>query len=334
MKEISLIMIAVLMFLGCSQSTESPQPQAKPPSDTVANIPSLGYILRTPEKRFENLRDYNFKENYVFLEDNQRLRMHYLDEGNPNGKIILLMHGNPAWVYNFREIILLLTKNGYRVIAPDLIGFGKSDKPASRTAHTYENQVLWVEKFVKSLNLNNIYLHVQDWGGLIGLRVAIRNKERFQKIAISNTSLPDGTSVTPAFRAWRMSSQSVPLYSNVIEQATFSELNTEEEAGYDAPFPEERFKAGPRELPLKVPITANDPEGLKNAAYMKEYERWNVPILTIFSEIDNISAGEELKLQKLPGAAGQPHVILKETSHFIREDKPNEMADLLIKFFK
>jgi haloalkane dehalogenase len=245
------------------------------------------------------------------------------------------MHGNPSWVYNFRKLIPLLTQQGYRVICPDLIGFGRSDKPADRAVHTYDNQVKWVEKFIKTLNLTQIHLSCQDWGGLIGLRVAILNQSRFAKIAISNTTLPDGTNVSPAFRAWRTSSQTLSPYSGVMERSTFVELDSLEEKAYDAPFPEERFKAAPRELPLKVPIDPNDPEALENKQHWQTYKTWAIPIVTIFSEEDNISPNEEIKIQRdFIGAQGQPHAILKQASHFIREDQPVEMARLLGEFFK
>jgi haloalkane dehalogenase len=326
-------------FVSCKKedantSNITPVVVTKPVSDTVSSTSTYGVILRTPEARFKDLKDYNFQENYVFLEGTDKLRMHYIDEGKTNIKVILLLHGNPAWVYNFRKLVPLLVAKGYRVIAPDLIGFGKSDKPANRAVITYENQVAWVEAFVKKMNITNINFHVQDWGGLIGLRVALQNKALFSKIAISNTALMDGTNVTPYFRSWRTGSQSVPTYSSVIEQATFRELSVEEEAGYDAPFPEERFKAAPREMPLRVPISPTDPEGIKNAAFNKDFAQWNIPIVTIFSEKDDIFPGEELKIQQFVGAKGQPHTIVKEASHFIREDQPQVMADLLSSFFK
>ncbi len=325
---------AFFLFSCKKETTSNVSPIPVVVSDTVSKTSTFGIILRTPEARFKDLKDYNFKEHYVFLEGADKLRMHYIDEGKTNTKVILLLHGNPAWVYNFRKLVPLLVAQGYRVIAPDLIGFGKSDKPASRTVITYENQVTWTESFVKKLNLKNINLHVQDWGGLIGLRIAVKNKDLFAKIAISNTSLPDGSNVTPAFRAWRNSSQSVPSYSNVIEQATISTLGLEEKNAYDAPFPEERFKAAPREMPLKVPISINDPEGLKNAAFNLDFAQWNIPIVTIFSEKDDISKGEDIKIQQFIGAKGQPHIIVKDASHFIREDQPQVMADLLVRFFK
>jgi haloalkane dehalogenase len=331
-----IIGLSIATIMACKSEKEvMPEVPVMPVivSDTVFNSPTYGYILRTPKSRFDSLKDYTFKENYVFVEDDKSLRMHYLDEGDRNGKIILLMHGNPAWVYNFRKIIPLLTSQGYRVIAPDLIGFGKSDKPINRSAHTYDNQVRWVEKFITQLNLTNINVHVQDWGGLIGLRVAIRNQSRFSKIAISNTTLPDGTNVTPAFRAWLRSSQTVATYSSVIEGSTFRDISDEEEKGYDAPFPDEKFKAGPRELPSKVPIDPTETEALENKNYMAQYQFWNIPILVLFSEIDNISKGEDVKLKQLPGAQGQLHATLKNASHFIREDLPEEMATRLGAFF-
>jgi haloalkane dehalogenase len=323
------------LAMGCNKATTDgtalPTP---PPSDTVATITGLGPILRTPDTRFATLNGYSFTPNYVFLDGTDRLRMHYLDEGPRTGKVVLLMHGNPSWVYNFRKLIPLLVQAGYRVICPDLIGFGRSDKPANRTAHTYDNQVLWVETFVKKLNLTNIHLHCQDWGGLIGLRVAARNQAWFAKIAISNTTLTDGTNVTPSFRAWRTGSQTISPYSSVMERSTFAELTTDEEAAYDAPFPEERFKAGPRELPLKVPIDPADPEAIENREYWQRFRTWTVPVLTIFSEDDNISTGEQAKIvAEFAGAKGQNHAILKQASHFIREDQPAEMATRLIAFF-
>ncbi|MCU0392672.1 MAG: alpha/beta fold hydrolase [Thermoflexibacter sp.] len=192
MKQLFFLIILGLLFIGslvsCTQQSqeENISPVNTRNSDTVATISGLGVILRTPESRFDNLKDYNFKTNYLFLEENNQLRMHYIDEGNPNGKVILLMHGNPSWVYNLRKMIPLLTQAGYRVICPDLIGFGRSDKPTNRQVHTYDNQVKWVEKFIKLLNLNQIHLHCQDWGGLIGLRIAAMNQSLFAKIAISN----------------------------------------------------------------------------------------------------------------------------------------------------
>jgi haloalkane dehalogenase len=340
--KLSLNLLVFFLLLGnISCKKEDPNPATtvppvviKPVSDTVSTTSAYGVILRTPEARFKDLKDYNFQENYVFLEGTDKLRMHYIDEGKTNTKVILLMHGNPAWVYNFRKIVPLLVAKGYRVIAPDLIGFGKSDKPANRAVITYDNQVAWVETFVQKLNLTNINFHVQDWGGLIGLRVALKNKALFSKIAISNTALMDGTNVTPYFRSWRTGSQSVSTYGSVMEQATFRELSVEEEAAYDAPFPEERFKAAPREMPLKVPISVTDPEGIKNATFNQDFAKWNIPIVTIFSEKDDIFPGEELKIQQFVGAKGQPHTIVKEASHFIREDQPQIMADLLSSFFK
>jgi haloalkane dehalogenase len=332
--------LGIMFALACASCTQPSQdeniiPITKPPSDTVATVSGLGAILRTPESRFDNLKDFPFKPNYLYLEDNNQLRMHYLDEGNPNGKVILLMHGNPSWVYNLRKMVPLLTQAGYRVICPDLIGFGKSDKPAARQAHTYDNQVKWVEKFIKILNLRQIHLHCQDWGGLIGLRVAAMNQPLFAKIVISNTTLPDGTNVTSAFRAWRVSSQSVPAYSTVMERSTFIELDNLEEAAYDAPFPEEKFKAGPRELPLKVPIDPNDPEAIENKQHWQVLARWNIPILTIFSENDEISAGEQEKIMaQYVGAQGLPHAILKNASHFIQDDQPAELTKQMISFFQ
>jgi haloalkane dehalogenase len=331
----AFFLVSLWLAVACTPAPVESADAAPNPSDTVANLTGLGVILRTPEARFANLPEYTFAPRYVSLEANGSLRMHYLDEGPQTGKVILLLHGNPSWVYNFRRMIPLLTQAGYRVVCPDLIGFGRSDKPANRQAHTYDNQVRWVEAFLQKLNLTNIHLHCQDWGGLIGLRIAARQQALFAKIAISNTTLPDGTNVTPAFSAWRVSSQTVSTYSSVIERSTYVELTTEQEAAYDAPFPEERFKAGPRELPLKVPIDPTDPEAAENRQYWQVFRTWPIPVLTIFSEEDRISAGEQEKIiAQFAGAKNQNHAVLKQASHFIREDQPVEMANRLIAFFK
>ena len=333
-----LVMIILpLAAFACEDNTDENTvgPPAESSEYVVGNMAGIGEILRTPESNFNELLDYDFEPNYLYLEADSILRMHYLDEGPTEGKVVLLLHGNPSWVYNFRELIPLLVAEEYRVIAPDLIGFGRSDKPAEREAHTYDNHVKWIAKFITSLNLQQINLHCQDWGGLIGLRVAVLNQGSFSKIAISNTSLPDGTNVTQTFLAWRNASQSVNPYSSVMERATFSELSILEEEAYDAPFPAEMLRAGPRELPLKVPISTDEEDAVENAGYWEIYASWDIPILTVFSEEDNISAGEQERIiAQWKGAEGQDHQVLANSSHFIREDRTEQVAEILSDFFK
>jgi haloalkane dehalogenase len=221
-------------------------------------------ILRTPDECFSNLKDYPFTPNYVQIDD---LRMHYLDEGSPSGKVILLMHGEPTWSYLYRKIIPILSREGYRIIAPDLIGFGKSDKPSAFEDYSYKNHVEWITKFIKLIDIQNITLFCQDWGGLIGLRVAAENEERFAGIIASNTGLPTGDQpASEAFKQWQEFSQKIPVFptGNIVSGGSFNPLSTEEIAAYDAPFPEEKYKAGARVFPKLVPTTPDDPASEDN----------------------------------------------------------------------
>jgi haloalkane dehalogenase len=333
-----LLFFSLVIISSCKKT---PVVTAPPPigiedtSGIVANDPTLGQILRTPITRFSNLPGYNFKSHYIDVGTSSPLQMHYIDEGPPTGKIILLLHGNPAWVDNFREIIPPLVSAGYRVIAPDLIGFGKSDKPALRSAHTYDRHTEWLTIFITKLDLQNIYVHAQDWGGLLGLRVVIKNQNRFAKVAVSNTSLPEGNNNNAALMQWIQSSQTVATYGFVIERGTFTDLTTEEEAAYDAPFPDESYKSAPRQFPLNIPISTTDPEAVENQQLWLQWQQWQKPFLTIFSDTDPISAGEQQNfVTRIPGAAGQPHRIVPNTNHFIREDEPLLMAQYLIQFFQ
>ncbi len=343
-----LIASPFLLLSATSASTYAAALQKKPggpiedaaaiesKSGAVANDPELGEILRTPIARFANLQNYAFKANYVDVGKAGPLKMHFIDEGPRNGRIVLLMHGNPSWVYDFREMVPGLVNAGYRVIAPDLIGFGKSDKPSDRKAYTYDRQVEWTARFLQKLRLTNIYMHCQDWGGLIGLRLAVLHEPRFKMVAVSNTFLPEGDRVSEGFLQWRTASQSVPTYGSVMEQGTFTELTPEEEAAYDAPFPDEKYKAAPREMPLLVPIATTDPEAAENSALWKRLERWEKPFLTIFGSSDSvIPAGEQQRLiARIPGAQGQNHQVVPNTGHFISEDVPALLVQYLNPFFQ
>ena len=254
-------------------------------------------ILRTPNECFSNLKDYNFTPNYVQIDN---LRMHYLDEGTPSGEVILLMHGEPTWSYLYRKIIPILSREGYRVIAPDLIGFGKSDKPSELSDYSYKNHVQWITKFMQILNLENITLFCQDWGGLIGLRVAAENEERFAGIIASNTGLPTGDQPpSEAFKQWQEFSQTIPIFptGNIVSGGSFSPLSAEEIAAYDAPFPEEKYKAGSRIFPNLVPTQPNDPASEDNRKAWMKLMNWQKPFLTCFSDSDPITKGGDMVLQ-------------------------------------
>ena len=292
-------------------------------------------ILRTPEECFSHLKDYNFTPNYVLIDD---LRMHYLDEGTPSGRVILLMHGEPTWSYLYRKMIPILSKEGYRIIAPDLIGFGKSDKPSELTDYSYKNHVSWIIKFLQILDLQNITLFCQDWGGLIGLRMVAENEERFARIIASNTGLPTGDQPpSEAFKQWQEFSQTVPVFpvGNIVSGGCFNRLSDEEILSYNAPFPEEKYKAAVRVFPKLVPTTPDDPASEDNRKAWTKLMNWQKPFLTCFSDSDPITKGGDMVLQGIIlGTKGQPHSTIKNAGHFVQEDKPEELARIILDFIK
>jgi haloalkane dehalogenase len=292
-------------------------------------------IIRTPENRFENLEDYHFQSNYIDVEDG--LRLHYLDEGNENNPTVLLLHGEPSWSYLYRKMIPILS-NDFRVIAPDLIGFGKSDKFVNREDYTYQNHIDWISTFIQKLDLKNITLFCQDWGGLIGLRIITEMDNRFDMVVASNTTLPTGKIPMPeSFLKWRSFSQNSPKFDigKVIGTniGTVKPLTAAIIGAYNAPFPSEEYKAGARIFPTLVPIAPDDPESIKNLQAWEKLKHWNKPFLTIFGSKDDIMLGAEKAFQKLvPGANGQNHMIIN-AGHFIQEDEGEELAEMIIEFY-
>lgn len=292
-------------------------------------------IVRTPEERFANLPDYDFSPNYMVV--GEGVRMHYVDEGAEDAPVVLLLHGEPSWSYLYRKMIPILVKNGFRVIAPDFIGFGKSDKPTDMNKYSYQSHIDWTTYLVSELNLKDILLFCQDWGGLVGLRMLADMPDRFAKIVASNTMLPTGEHRMPdSFLQWREFSQSSPEFDigGVINMGTVSDLSEEVLAAYNAPFPAEKYKAGARIFPALVPIEADDPEGINNRKAWKTLMQWHKPFLTIFGDMDMITKGGDAVFQKLvPGAKGQAHTMLK-AGHFIQEDAGEELAELLVTFYQ
>jgi len=289
--------------------------------------------LRTPEERFENLPDYDFPANYVDVDD---LRMHYVDEGPSDGDVVLLLHGEPSWSYLYRYMIPPLAAAGLRVIAPDLIGFGKSDKPTKKSDYSYAGHVSWMTQFVETLDLNGITLFCQDWGSLIGLRVAAENEERFARIALGNGGMPTGDEEMPkAFRIWRAFARFSPWFpiGKIIQKATITELSDEIVAAYDAPFPSSKYKTGARAFPMLVPTTPDDPASDANRAAWEVFAEWQKPFLTTFSNRDPVTRGAEAPWQEtVPGAKNREHVRIRNAGHFLQEDKGPELADELLKF--
>lgn len=290
-------------------------------------------ILRTPDEQFANLPDYPFEPHYVEVDG---LRIHYVDEGPADAEPVLLLHGEPSWSYLYRKMIPVITAAGYRAIVPDLVGFGRSDKPAQREDYTYQHHVDWITGFIEALDLRNITLVGQDWGGLIGLRVAAEQEGRFARIVAANTGLPTGDrSMGPAFLAWQRYSQEVPDFhvGGIIKGGCASDLTPEIIAAYDAPFPDDRYKAGARQFPMLVPTAPDDPAAPANRRAWEVLTRWEKPFLTAFSDSDPITHGSDRVFQHLvPGTKNQPHTTISGAGHFLQEDKGPELAGVIVDF--
>lgn len=291
-------------------------------------------FVRTPDERFENLPGYPFAPHYAEVDG---LRMHYVDE-NPEGKeVILLLHGEPSWSYLYRKMIPVLVAGGYRVIAPDLIGFGKSDKPTQQSDYTYARHLAWLKELVfERLKLEKFHLFVQDWGGLLGLRIVAEHPDSLQTVTAGNTGLPTGDQQMPdAFLAWQKASQKMDPFpvEVILQRATVSELSPEILAAYNAPHPDETYKAGAKIFPALVPTTPEDPENANNKAAWASLMKFEKPFLTLFSDSDPVTKGGEMIMQKLiPGTKGQPHEIIQGGGHFLQEDKGEEIAQKMLAF--
>lgn len=300
-------------------------------------------LLRTPDARFEKLPGYSFEPNYVEVAADPeqpgegRLRIHYLDEGPAEGPIVLLMHGEPSWSYLYRTMVGPLVEAGFRVIAPDLPGFGRSDKPSDPSDYSYLRFVQWLgEALFAQLDLRDITLVCQDWGGLIGLRLVAENSHRFVRYVVANTGLPTGDQApSEAFLGWQKFSQTTPTFDvgTLIAMATTSDLPPEVVAAYDAPFPDDSFKAGARVFPSLVPTSPQDPASQANRDAWDVLSGLQMPVLTAFSDEDAITSGGEVVFHKLaPGAAGQDHVTIAGGGHFLQEDKGPELAVAVMRF--
>jgi len=289
-------------------------------------------VLYTPNAQFQNLSDYPFSPNYIEVE--KGLKMHYVDEGPKDGKVVLLLHGEPSWSFLYRKMIPVFVAAGYRTIAPDLVGFGKSGKPSEQSDYTYATHLKWMETFIKKLDLQEINAFFQDWGGLIGLRIAVTNQHLFSTIAIGNTILPTGVQAPgKIFMDWREFSRKSPKFDigTILQRATVSELSPEVVAAYNAPFPDDSYKAGARIFPSLVPISEEDVESDNNKMAWVALSQWKKPFLTLFSDSDPIMKGlEKIFKSIIPGAKGQPHEIIEGGGHFLQEDKGEEIATKMV----
>ncbi len=292
-------------------------------------------ILRTPDARFENLPGFAFTPHYVECDG---LRMHYVDEGPRDGALVLLLHGEPSWSYLYRKLIPILVAAGLRALAPDLIGFGRSDKPVQREAYSYQRHMDWLGGFVAATGLRDITLVCQDWGGLLGLRMVGENPGSFARVLAANTFLPTGDATPgPAFLAWRKFSQETPRFhvGGIVKSGCATPLAPEIVAAYDAPFPDDRYTAGARQFPLLVPISPDDPAAAANRAAWIGLERFEKPFLTAFSDRDPVTHGMQKPLAaRIPGAQGQPHVTIRGGGHFLQEDCGEELAGVVVDFVR
>ena len=289
-------------------------------------------ILRTPDERFADLEGWPYEPHYAEVGDG--LRMHYVDEGPRDGQIVLLLHGEPSWGYLYRHMIPPLVAAGLRVIVPDLVGFGRSDKPDDQEAYSYATHVEWTRALLfDALDLSGVTLFCQDWGGLIGLRLVGEHPDRFARVVAGNTFLPTGDRTPPdAFFAWQKFSQEVPEFpvGFILNGATQRDLSPAEMAAYDAPYPEERYKAGARRFPLLVPTSPDDPAADANRKAWETLSALEKPFLCTFSDGDPITAGGDAMFQKLvPGTAGLPHITVSG-GHFLQEDAGPELAAAII----
>jgi len=289
-------------------------------------------FYRVPETRFHNLKDYPFKAQYI---NTNGLQMHYVDEGPKNANPILLLHGEPSWSYLYRHIIPICASAGNRVIAPDLIGFGKSDKPKKIKDYSYQAHIDWMKTFIETHDLKNITMFGQDWGALIGLRLAAENEERFAGIIISNGMLLTGDQKVPAaFKLWKYFARLSPWLpiDRIINYGCLKKLDNEEKHAYRAPFPFSKLKAGVRALPKLAPVTSRDPATPANRKAWEVLEKWDKPFLTVFSDSDPFTRGGDHYLQeRIPGAKGQKHITLRG-GHFIQEDAGAELAKIILQF--
>ncbi len=286
-------------------------------------------VYRTSEERFAALPDFPFASNY--LELSQGLRVHYLDEGPRDGQVVFLLHGEPTWCYLFRHMIPLLTAQGFRVVAPDLIGFGKSDKPLARSDYSYAAQVGWMREWIEALDLKGMTLGCQDWGSLIGLRLAAEMPERFHGVALSNGGLPEGGEPPRAFAIWRAFSRYSPLFpiGKIVKSGTKRALSPQEIAAYDAPFPTRTSKVAARVYPGLVPFAGNPAVPDQKKAW-QVFEGWTKPFLCCFSDGDPITrGGDAIWRERVPGTQGMAHRTL-HGGHFIQEDDPQGFVAAII----
>ncbi len=293
--------------------------------------------LRTPDEHFQKLPGYSFEPHYAEIPDGEggALRVHYIDEGPREARDrLLLTHGEPSWCYLYRKMIPILVAAGHRVIAPDLVGFGRSDKPDKRTDYTYQRHVDWMTSFIEAIDLQHATLVGQDWGGLIGLRLAAEHPDRFAHIVAANTFLPTGDRPAgEAFLRWQQFSQNTPNFDAgwIVNSGCTTDLSDEIKAAYNAPFPDDSYKEGARQFPLLVPTSPDDPAAPANRKAWEVLNKWEKPFLCAFGDSDPVTkGGDRAFMAAVPGTKNQPHTTIAGGGHFIQEDRGEELAKVIV----
>lgn len=298
-------------------------------------------VLRTPDDRFVDLEGYDFEPHYreVTADDGTVLRFHFVDEGPRDAPPVLLMHGNPSWSYLHRNMIRGLVARGHRVLALDLMGMGRSDKPAARADYSLARHVDWVSQWFEAEDLREVTLYCQDWGGLIGLNVLPLQGDRVARVVASNTGLPSGEGVNAFMQQWLDFSQSVdslPI-ADLLDGGTTRALTPGERAAYEAPFPDGSYQMAALQFPLLIPVQPDNPGVPQCLATWDHLATWTKPFLTVFGTADAVAykPGSHRKLQRVvPGAEGQPHLEIEGANHFIQEDAPDELVEAIDAFTK
>lgn len=298
-----------------------------PLAELLAQWPTLSGVVRTPEDRFAALPDFPWTPQYETLggPTGTAIRVACIDEGPRDAPVVLLIHGEPSWGYLYRHMIPPLLARGLRVVVPDLVGMGRSDKPMRQNDYSFARHVLWMRAWLLQRNLRRITLYGQDWGSLIGLRMATAHPDRFERLVVANGGLPIGRDPIPmAFRIWRAYSRWSPWFpvGRIVNLGCVRALTATEQAAYDAPFPSRLHSAGARCFPSLVPIRPDDAEAHANEAAWAVLREWHKPLVTTFSTRDPITRGLDLRFQQqVPGAKGQPHLVVRRASHFLQEDQ-------------
>ncbi len=298
-------------------------------------LPVVTEFLRTDESRFVGLPDFDYTPHYLEIGG---LRVAFIDEGPRDAPVVLLMHGEPTWSFLYRKMIPVLLAAGLRVVVPDLVGFGRSDKPVRARDYTYLHHVQWMSAWLQAVDLHHVTLFCQDWGSLIGLRMVAGAPQRFDRVALGNGGLPTGTEFIPrAFKIWRAFARYSPWFpiGRIVRAGCAQGLGNAEVAAYDAPFPTRRHEVGARRFPALVPTSPDDPERHNNEQAWEVFKRWDKPFITLFSTRDPITrGGYRVWQERVPGAKGQAHASIRGAGHFLQEDRGAEVAQALVTFIR